>query len=151
MAGQVAKKSRAVEVLLVHDVEHVGKRGDIVRVRSGYARNFLLPQGKATVATEQNKRMVERHKEKLAALEISRIRDLQKIADAVSRYSATIEAHATSDNHLYGSVVARDISEALKAAGHPVEADHVRLDGPIKELGMYTIKLKFHEKVNAEV
>jgi large subunit ribosomal protein L9 len=73
------------------------------------------------------------------------------VADAVSKYSATIEAHATADNHLYGSVVARDISEALKAAGHPVEAEHVRLDGPIKELGMYTVKLKFHEKVRAEV
>ncbi|MCA9061937.1 MAG: 50S ribosomal protein L9 [Planctomycetaceae bacterium] len=151
MAGQAVKKSRSVEVLLVHDVEHVGKRGEIARVRAGYARNFLLPQGKATMATDQNKRMVERHKEKLAALEASRVRDLQKIAEAVSRYSATIEAHATSDNHLYGSVVARDISEALKAAGHPVEPDHVRMDGPIKELGMYTIKLRFHDKVQAEV
>ena len=85
------------------------------------------------------------------AIEVGRMKQYQRIADAVSKYSATIEAHATSDNHLYGSVVARDISEALKAAGHPVEAEHVRLDGPIKELGLYTVKLKFHEKVNAEV
>ena len=143
--------SRNVEVLLVHDVENLGQRGEIVKVKPGYARNYLLPQGKATPATAQNKRMVEKHKEKLAAIEMGRMKQLQRIADAVSKYSATIEAHATSDNHLYGSVVARDISEALKAAGHPVEADHVRLDGPIKELGMYTVKLKFHEKVNAEV
>jgi large subunit ribosomal protein L9 len=95
--------------------------------------------------------MVEKHKEKLAAIEAGRVKQYQRLADAVSKYSATIEAHATADNHLYGSVVARDISEALKAAGHPVEAEHVRLDGPIKELGMYTVKLKFHEKVNAEV
>ena len=92
----------------------------------------------ATIATAQNKRMVEKHKEKLAAIEASRIKQFQKLADAVSKYSATIEAHATADNHLYGSVVARDISEALKTAGHQVEAEHVRLDGPIKELGMYT-------------
>jgi len=151
MAGTTAPSSRNVEVLLVHDVENLGKRGDIVRVKPGYARNYLLPQGKATVATEQNKRMVEKHREKLAALEVSRIKQLQKIAEAVSKYSATIEAHATSDNHLYGSVVARDISEALKAAGHAVEAEHVRLEGPIKELGMYTVKLKFHEKVQSEV
>lgn len=143
--------SRNVEVLLVHDVENLGQRGEIVKVKPGYARNYLLPQGKATPATAQNKRMVEKHKEKLAAIEMGRMKQLQRIADAVSKYSATIEAHATSDNHLYGSVVARDISEALKAAGHPVEAEHVRLDGPIKELGMYTVKLKFHEKVNAEV
>jgi len=151
MAGTTAPSSRNVEVLLVHDVENLGKRGDIVKVKPGYARNYLLPQGKATVATQHNKRMVERHREKLAALEVSRIKQLQKVADAVSKYSATIEAHPTADNHLYGSVVARDISEALKAAGHAVEAEHVRLEGPIKELGMYTVKLKFHEKVQSEV
>ena len=147
----VQPSSRNVEVLLVHDVDNLGHRGEIVKVKPGYARNFLLPQGKATVATLQNKRMVEKHKEKLAAIEAGRVKQYQRLADAVSKYSATIEAHATADNHLYGSVVARDISEALKAAGHPVEAEHVRLDGPIKELGMYTVKLKFHEKVNAEV
>ncbi|GDX91069.1 50S ribosomal protein L9 [Planctomycetia bacterium] len=151
MAGTTAPSSRNVEVLLVHDVENLGKRGDIVKVKPGYARNYLLPQGKATVATQHNKRMVEKHRENLAALEVSRIKQLQKVADAVSKYSATIEAHATADNHLYGSVVARDISEALKAAGHAVEAEHVRLEGPIKELGMYTVKLKFHEKVQSEV
>ena len=125
--------------------------GDVIEVKNGYARNYLLPQGLGTVATEHNKRMVEKHRERLAALEAGRIKQLQKVAEAVSKYSATIEAHATSDNHLYGSVVARDISEALKAAGHPVEAEHVRLEGPIKELGMYTVKLKFHEKVQSEV
>jgi large subunit ribosomal protein L9 len=151
MARTAQPSSRNVEVLLVHDVDKLGQRGEIVKVKPGYARNFLLPQGKATPATQQNKRMVEKHKEKLAAIEVGRMKQYQRIADAVSKYSATIEAHATSDNHLYGSVVARDISEALKAAGHPVEAEHVRLDGPIKELGMYTVKLKFHEKVNAEV
>lgn len=151
MVSTVQPSSRNVEVLLVHDVENLGHRGEIVKVKPGYARNYLLPQGKATVATQQNKRMVEKHKEKLAAIEVGRMKQYQRVADAVSKYSATIEAHATADNHLYGSVVARDISEALKAAGHPVEAEHVRLDGPIKELGMYTVKLKFHEKVNAEV
>ena len=151
MVGQSTGASRSVEVLLVHDVENLGHRGEIVRVKPGYARNYLLPQGKATVATDHNKRLVERHKEQLAALEQDRIRTFVKIAEAVGKYSATIEAHATADNHLYGSVVARDISEALKAAGHPVEAEHVRLEGPIKELGMYTVKLKFHEKVQAEV
>jgi large subunit ribosomal protein L9 len=151
MASTVQPSSRNVEVLLVHDVENLGQRGEIVKVKPGYARNYLLPQGKATVATLQNKRMVEKHKEKLAAIEVGRMKQYQRVADAVSKYSATIEAHATADNHLYCSVVARDISEALKAAGHPVEAEHVRLDGPIKELGMYTVKLKFHDKVNAEV
>ena len=138
-------------MLLVHDVNNLGLRGDIVRVKPGYARNYLLPHGLATIATDQHKRMVARHRQKLEHLEAGRIRDLQKMADAVSRYSATIEANATADNALYGSVVARDISDALKAAGHSVEPDNVKLDGPIKELGMYTVKLSFHEKVSTEV
>ncbi len=74
--------SRNVEVLLVHDVENLGHRGEIVRVKPGYARNYLLPQGKATIATAQNKRMVEKHKEKLAAIEAARIKQYQKVADA---------------------------------------------------------------------
>ncbi len=142
---------QSAQVLLVHDVRKLGLRGDIVRVKPGYARNFLLPQGLATVATDQNRRMVARHRQKLEHLEAGRVRDLQKMADAVSRYSATIEANATSENALYGSVVARDISDALKAGGHKVEPDHVKLDGPIKELGMYTVKLSFHDKVSTEV
>ncbi len=151
MARAAQTTSRNVEVLLVHDVDNLGQRGEIVRVKPGFARNFLLPQGKATVATLHNRRMVEKHKERLAAIEVGRVKQLQRIATAVSKYSATIEAHATAENHLYGSVVARDISEALKAAGHPVEPEHVRLDGPIKELGMYTVKLKFHDNVQSEV
>ena len=132
-------------------ISHLGKRGDIVRVKPGYARNYLLPHGLATVATEENKKMVELHKEKLKAIESSRIRDLSKIAEALGKYSATIEANATPDNMLYGSVVARDISDALKAAGHKVEAEHVHLDGAIKELGMYTVKVKLHKKVQTDV
>ncbi|MEZ6122574.1 MAG: 50S ribosomal protein L9 [Planctomycetaceae bacterium] len=149
--GVAGSTNSSAEVLLVHDIEHLGHRGEIVRVKPGYARNYLLPHGLATVATEENKKMVELHKEKLKAIEASRIRELSKIAEAVSKYSATIEAHATSDNALYGSVVARDISEALKAAGHKIEPEHVKLEGAIKELGMYTVKLKLHEKVQTEV
>ncbi|MCA9050169.1 MAG: 50S ribosomal protein L9 [Planctomycetaceae bacterium] len=149
--GVGGSTNSSAEVLLVHDVEHLGKRGDIVRVKPGYARNYLLPHGLATVATDENKKMVELHKEKLRAIEAAKIRELTKIAEAVGRYSATIEAHATQDNTLYGSVVARDISDCLKAAGHKIEPEHVKLDGPIKELGMYTVKLKLHEKVQTEV
>lgn len=149
--GVAGSTNSTAEVLLVHDVEGLGKRGDIVKVKPGYARNYLLPHGVATVATEENKKMVELHKEKLKAIESSRIRELSRIAEAVSKYSATIEANATADNSLYGSVVAKDISDALKAAGHKIEPEHVRLEGAIKELGMYTVKLKLHEKVQTEV
>jgi large subunit ribosomal protein L9 len=149
--GVAGSTNSTAEILLVHDIEHLGTRGQIVRVKPGYARNYLLPHGLATIATEENKKMVELHKEKLKAIEGSRIRELTKIADAVSKYSATIEANATADNALYGSVVAKDISDALKAAGHKIEAEHIKLEGAIKELGMYTVKLRLHEKVQTEV
>ncbi|APZ94432.1 50S ribosomal protein L9 [Fuerstiella marisgermanici] len=149
--GVAGSTNSSAEVLLVHDVEHLGKRGEIVKVKPGYARNYLLPHGVATVASDENKRMVELHKEKLKAIESSRIREFVKIADAVNKYSATIEANATTDNALYGSVGPKDISDALKAAGHKIEPEHVRMEGPIRELGMYTVKLKLHEKVQTDV
>lgn len=142
---------KAVEVLLAENVETLGERGEIVRVKPGYARNYLLPQGMATVATEQNKRMVEQHKQKLEELERQRVKEYKDLADSVSKYSVTIEAKANKDGHLYGSVVATDISQALKSAGYAVEPDHVRLEGPLKELGMYTVKLHLHPKVETEV
>ena len=151
LRGIAGSTRQSAEVLLVHDVARLGKRGEIVKVKPGYARNYLLPHGLAAVASQQNGRMVEKHRERLEQIEAGRVRDLEKLANTVGKYSATIEANATSDNTLYGSVGARDISDALKGSGYPVEPEHIRLDGPIKELGMYTVKLKFHDKVEGEV
>ena len=141
----------SVEVLLAEDVETLGKQGEIVRVKPGFARNYLLPQGLATVATEHNKRMVEQHRQRLAEREVQRLKELKQRADAVSKYSVTLEANANQEGHLYGSIVATDISRALKSAGYEIEPEHIRLDGPLKELGMYTVKLELHPKVKTEV
>jgi large subunit ribosomal protein L9 len=141
----------SIDVLLVEDVAQLGEQGDIVRVRPGYARNYLLPNGLATVATEHNKRMVQRHKLRVADLQQQRIKDLRGQAEAVSKYSVTLEANATKEGHLYGSIVANDISKALKSAGYQVDPDHVKLDGPLKELGMYTVRLELHAEVRTEV
>ena len=143
--------SRQVELLLAEDVEHLGKTGEIVRVKPGYARNFLMPNGLATVATEENKRMVKRHQEKLVEIHKQKMADLQKRADTISKYSVTLEANANEEGHLYGSIMGPDISKALKAAGYQVDADHVKLDGPIKELGMYTVKIQLHTDVKSEI
>ena len=142
---------RQVELLLAEDVASLGKHGDIVRVKPGYARNYLLPQGFATVATEENKRAVARHRAKLEDLYAQRLKDLQVRADAVSKYSVTLEANANEEGHLYGSIMAPDISKALKAAGYQIESDDVRLDGPLKELGMYTVRIQLHADVKTEV
>jgi large subunit ribosomal protein L9 len=145
------RTSRNVELLLAEDVESLGKRGEIVRVKPGYARNYLLPNGLATVATEANKRAVVRHTEKLADLFAQKMKDLQGRADAIGKYSVTLEANANEEGHLYGSIMGPDISKALKAAGYDVDADNVRLEGPLKELGMYTVKIQLHADVKTEV
>lgn len=143
--------SQNVELLLAEDVGTLGKRGEIVRVKPGYARNFLLPNGLATVATEANKRAVQRHTDKLAKLSEQRMKDMQGRADAIGKYSVTLEANANEEGHLYGSIMGPDVSKALTAAGFSVEPDQVRLDGPLKELGMYTVKIQLHPEVKTEV
>jgi large subunit ribosomal protein L9 len=141
----------SVEVLLAENVQHLGDQGDIVRVKPGYARNFLLPNGLATVATEHNKRMVELHRQKQIELERDRIKGLRKLREDVQKYSVTIEANANEEGHLYGSVVEADISKALKNAGYGVDSNQVQLEGPLKELGMYTVKFQLHEDVKGDV
>jgi len=150
-AGVSGSSRSSVDVLLTEDVGVLGKQGSIVRVKPGYARNFLVPQGLAAVATEHNKRMVDRHKLLVADLQVQRVKALRGQADAVSKYSVTLEANANKEGHLYGSIVALDISKALKSAGYPVEMDHIKLDGPLKELGMYTVKVELHPDVKTEV
>ncbi|MGD9857029.1 MAG: 50S ribosomal protein L9 [Planctomycetaceae bacterium] len=146
-----ADRRGGVELLLAENVPHVGHQGQIVRVKPGFARNYLLPQGLATVATEENKRLVEAHRRRQEDLAKERIKQLQKLARDLGNYSATIEANANDEGHLYGSIVGKDISKMLKAAGYPVEPEHVKLEGPLKELGMYTVKLQLQAEVEAEV
>ncbi|MGE3317179.1 MAG: 50S ribosomal protein L9 [Planctomycetaceae bacterium] len=150
-AAVSGSSNTSIDVLLAEDVQALGQQGDIVRVKPGYARNFLLPQGLATVATEHNKRMVERHKIKVAELQAERLKSLQQRAEAISKYSVTLEANANKDQHLYGSIVASDISKALNAAGYTIEPQHVKLEGPLKQLGMYTVKIELHPDVKTEV
>jgi len=146
-----ADQRGGVELMLAENIPSLGEQGEIVRVKRGFARNYLLPNGLATVATAANKEMVERHKKRQDALTQQKLKDLKVMADKVRDYSVTLEANATEDGHLYGSIVAVDIAKALKAANYPVEPDHVKLEGPLKELGMYTIKLQFAPEVTTDV
>ncbi|MBC7816254.1 MAG: 50S ribosomal protein L9 [Planctomycetaceae bacterium] len=140
-----------IELLLTEEIPSLGKQGEIVRVRPGYARNYLLPYGLATVATTVNKRRVEKHRAAQDQVRADRRKTIQELANSVSKYSVTLEANATAEGHLYGSILANDISKALKAASYAVEPDHVKLDGPLKELGMYTVKLHFAPEIETEV
>ena len=110
-----------------------------------------MPHGLATVATEHNKKRVEKHRIKLEDLARDKLKALKKLAETVSKYSVTLEANANPEGHLYGSITAPDISKALKAANFPIESDNVRLDGPLKETGMYTVRVHLHADVETEV
>lgn len=140
-----------IQLLLIHNVEHLGKQGDIIEVKPGFARNYLLPQGMATVATEHHKRMVEKHREKLRALELEKLKSYRDLADELGKQSITIEANANDEGHLYGSVGPHEIVDGLKAAGFSLAQDQIRLEGPLKELGLYTVKVHLHSEVDASV
>ena len=140
-----------VELLLIQSVDHLGEQGDVVEVKSGYANNYLLPEGLATVATDHHKRMVEKHRVKLQEIEKARLKSLRDQADALSKQSVTIEANANDEGHLYGSVGATEIVAALKQQEVSIITDQVRLEGPLKELGLYTVKVRLHQSVDAEL
>ena len=140
-----------IQLLLIHNVEHLGKQGDIVEVKPGYARNYLLPQGMATIATDHHKRMVEKHREKLRAIELEKLKSYRELADELAKQSITIEANANDEGHLYGSVGPHEITAALKEAGFTLAADQIRLDGPLRELGLYTVRVHLHSEVDANL
>ena len=140
-----------IQLLLIHNVEHLGKQGDLVEVKAGYALNYLLPQGLATVATEHHRRMVEKHREKLRAIELEKLSEYRNLADELGKQSITIEANANDEGHLYGSVGPHEIVDGLKAAGFSLAQDQIRLEGPLKELGLYTVKVHLHSEVDASV
>ena len=140
-----------IELLLIQHVENLGDAGDVVEVKPGFANNFLLPQGLATLATDHHKRMVEKHREKLMEIERARMAGLRSLANHISKQSVTIEANANDEGHLYGSVGAPEISAALKQAEVTVAPEQVRLEGPLKELGLYTVKVHVAQDVEAEL
>lgn len=140
-----------IQLLLIQSVANVGKQGDVVEVKAGFANNYLLPQGLATVATEHHKRMVEKHRAKLDELAEARLKDLKMQAVHIGKQSITIEANANDEGHLYGSVGAPEIVAALKEADINLAADQIKLEGVLKELGLYTVKVQLHSNVDAEL
>lgn len=140
-----------VELLLIHTVEHLGSQGDVVEVKPGYAFNYLIPHGLATVATDHHKRMVDKHKLQLQQIEKARQSELRKMAGLISEQSITIEARATDEGHLYGSVGAAEIVAALKSHDITLATDQIKLEGPLKELGLYTIKFHLSTEVEGEL
>ena len=144
-------KSGGIQLLLIQTVDHLGKQGDIVEVKPGYANNYLIPYGLATIATDHHKRMVEKHRAKLQEIQKKRLVGIQALAKDIATKRVSIEANANAEGHLYGSVGAEDIVKAIRAEGIVLTADQVRLTGPIKELGLYTVKIYLGHGIDTEL
>jgi len=150
--NQVRKGSHGgMQLVLTEDVPHLGKQGDLVEVKPGFGRNYLLPNGLATVPTEHNMRLLARYKERVQQAREARMADLRVLGEQIQRVTVTVEANANEEGHLYGSVGAPEISKALKAQNLPVDPDMVRLEGPIKECALYAVKLNLGYEIETEV
>jgi len=140
-----------MQLVLTEDVAHLGKQGELVEVKAGYGRNYLLPKGLATVPTEHNLRLLERYKVRVSQAREARIADLKAMADQIRRTPIQIEANANEEGHLYGSVGTAEIAKALKARNLHVEAEAIRMEGPIKELALYAVKVQLGYEIESEV
>ena len=141
-----------MQLVLTEDVANLGKQGDLVEVKTGYGRNYLLPNGLATVPTEHNLRLLSRYKERVQQAREARIADLKGLAEQIQRVPhITIEANANEEGHLYGSVGNPEISKALKGKNLKVEPEMIRLQGAIKECALYEVDLNLGYDIETKV
>jgi len=140
-----------MKIILKTDVKDLGAMGEVVTVKEGYARNFLLPKGLATEANLKNVKALEHEQRKIQALAKKVKTSSESIASRISALSLTINAKSGEEEKLFGSVTAMDIAEALKKEGLEIDRKKILLDEPIKRLGSYTVKVKIHPEITAQL
>lgn len=140
-----------MQVILLERVEHLGQMGEIVRVRPGYARNYLIPQKKAAPATEENQKRFEVQRAQLEARNLERRQEAETVAAQLNGLSVTLIRQAGDSGQLYGSANAADIAAAVTNAGFSVGRSQVRLNQPIKALGLHTVTVSLHPEVQVAV
>jgi large subunit ribosomal protein L9 len=140
-----------MEIILLQRIAKLGQMGDTVRVKNGYARNFLLPTGKALRATEANKKRFAEQRVELEARNLERKSEAQAVAEKLGGRSFVIVRQAGEAGHLYGSVSARDIAEALSAGGFKTSREQIALLAPIKTLGLHEVPVHLHPEVECMV
>ena len=140
-----------MEIVLLERVEKLGKIGDVVRVKPGYARNFLLPQGKALRANKQNLAKFEAERNAIEATNADAKKRAELLSETIGTFNVNIVRAASEMGQLYGSVTSRDISEAIVQAGYEVEKRQVVMDAAIKTLGLFHIKLALHPEVTKQI
>ena len=140
-----------MKVILTDEIRGLGTRGDIVTVKDGYARNFLIPKKLAREATTGNLKSIEQEKKKWALLAQQERDQAQKAADAVKGVKVTIQKRVGDTGQLFGSVTANEIADALVAKGVQVEKRRIELDHPIKSLGVHDVEVRLHRDVTAHI
>ena len=140
-----------MEVILREEIEKLGRRGDVVKVAAGYARNYLLPKRLAVAANESNMKIVEQEKQAYLRRESKEIGDANDLAKMMASVEVTIAQKAGENDQLFGSVTAQDIVAALEKAGYTIDRKKVNLAEPIKALGDYKVTVKLHREVAVEL
>lgn len=140
-----------MDVILLERIEKLGTIGDVVKVKNGYARNFLLPRGKALRANESNRKVFEANREKIEATNAERRTGAEADAGKIDGAKVQLIRQASNTGQLYGSVSARDLAEALDAAGHKVAKNQIILDKPIKAIGVQEVKIQLHPEVSVMI
>jgi large subunit ribosomal protein L9 len=141
-----------VEVILLEKVANLGNIGDRVKVRSGFGRNFLLPHGKATLATPDNVAKFEARRAELERLAGEQLKSASERSELLRAFRLTVTAKAGTEGKLFGSIGTSDIAEACTRAGHPVARSEVRLpDGPLRTVGEHMVELHLHADVDVEL
>ena len=140
-----------MQVILREDMDNLGKSGEVVTVKSGYGRYYLIPQGLAVLATAQDVARVAHEKRVIAARNAKLMKDVQAAADRLNNVSVSISAQVGEEDKLYGSVTSRDIAEALREKGVEVDAKSLVLDEPLKALGLAEVPVKLGRGVTATI
>ncbi len=140
-----------MEVILREDVEKLGNRGELVKVAAGYARNYLLPKRLAVAATASNKKIVEQERQAHLRKDAKLASEAAELGKLIAGAAITIKAKAGENDHLFGSVTAQDIANALEAQKFNIERKKIVLDEPIRTLGEHKVLVKLHRDVSVEV
>jgi large subunit ribosomal protein L9 len=140
-----------MEVILREHVEHLGRRGDIVKVAEGYGRNYLLPRKLALAVTENNRRQIEREKKLAEVKDMEDQRAAEAVAERIGQIEIDIARRVGDNDTLYGSVTSADIAQALKAKGFDIDKRKIQLAETLKTLGETTVPIKIHHGVVAQV
>jgi large subunit ribosomal protein L9 len=140
-----------MKILLRQDHEKLGEAGEIINVKPGFARNFLIPQGFGLVATAQNVKRYENEKKQMSWRKEKEKRVAEELAKELENLSCTITVQVGEEDKLFGSVTSQNIAEALESQGHKIDKRKILLDEPIKSLGIYSVPIKLHTDVEAKV